>query len=537
MKRLKAQWVLVAGILAGAAWMGVSLRSTRVASADEPGYFAIRGAKIYRVSGPPLENGTVVIADGLIQSVSGGSVSGGSVSRSGGVKDQDAKIPPEALVIDGQGLSVYPGMIDVGTDIGFDEEPKGEHGGASDRGGHEPAPGKISMGPEDRPGTTPWQVAADEFNTADKRIEKWRDAGVTTVLSSPSGGMIPGQSSLMDLSGGRTGEMAVVPRAALDLSFKPTGGFFSFPGSLMGAIAYVRQVMWDTEWYQQTAPIYSAHPAGLERPAYDRTEQVMAGAMARSELFLVPGNNQVQILRALRLINKWRLHSAIEGGQQGYAVAAEIGAQRVPVIVSLKWPAKAKDADPEEETPLRELRFRDRAPGTPAALARANVTFAFSSGGLETPKDIQKALKKATDAGLTEDAALRALTLNAAEILGVTDRMGSIEKGKIANLVVTDGDFFSDKTKVKMVFVDGKRFEVHQPPKGEKPAAKPAEKTPAKQRQSAPSKPGQKPQEPPSATPEDNPATKPGEKPAANPNPNQKPTVTSAIEGMREAGR
>jgi imidazolonepropionase-like amidohydrolase len=526
MKRRKAQWVFVAAVVAGAAWMGVSLCSMRVARADEPRYFAIRGAKIYRVSGPPLENGTVVIADGLIRSVSG---------VPGGAKDQDATIPSEALVIDGKGLNVYPGMIDAGTDIGFGEEPKGEHGDASG-GGHNPAPAKISMGAEDRPGTTPWRVAADEFDTADKRIEKWRDAGFTTVLSSPTGGMIPGQSSLMDLSGGRAGDMAVLPRAALDLSFKPTGGFFSFPGSLMGAIAYVRQVMWDTQWYQQAAPIYTAHPAGLERPAYDRTEQVMAGAMARNELVLVPGNNQVQILRALWLINEWGLHSAIAGGQQGYAVAAEIGAQRVPVIVSLKWPAKAKDADPEEETPLRELRFRDRAPGTPAALTRANVTFAFSSGGLETPEDIQKALKKATDAGLGDDAALRALTLNAAEILGVADRMGSIEKGKIANLVVTDGDFFNEKTKVKMVFVDGKRFEIHEPPKEEKPAAKPAEKTPVKPRRSGPSKPGQKPQEPPSATPEESPATKPG-KPAVNPNPNQKPTVTSAMEGMREGGR
>jgi imidazolonepropionase-like amidohydrolase len=532
MKRKSAMWI-VGAALAAALAIGVSPHATRVASADEPRYFAIRGAKIYRVSAPPLDNGTVVIADGLIQ----------YVGASAGARDEDGNIPPEALVIDGKGLSVYPGMIDAGTDIGFGEDkPKDAATGAGD-GAHSTSPAKISMGPEDRPGTTPWRVAADEFNSDDKRIEKWRDAGFTTVLSSPTGGMIPGQSSLMDLSGGRPGEMAVLPQAAMDLSFKPTGGFISFPGSLMGAIAYVRQVMWDTQWKEQATPIYNAHPQGVERPVYDRTGQVMAEAIARRELFLVPANNQIQILRALRLIGEWRLAAAIEGGQQGYAVAAEIGERHVPVIVSLKWPEKSKDADPEEETPLRELRFRERAPGTPAAFTRANVMFAFSSGGLEGPKDIQKALKRATDAGLSEDAALNALTLNAARIFGVADRMGSVEKGKIANLVVTDGDFFSDKTKVKMVFVDGKRFEVHEPPKDEKPAAKPAEKATAKPRKAAPAKSVKKPAGPSAITPpvttDDHPATRPGKKPTVTPNDNvsEKPNISEVAEGTWEGGR
>jgi imidazolonepropionase-like amidohydrolase len=527
MKHHGAKWVSAAVALAVAACVGLSLQSAPAVRAGEPRYFAIRGAKIFRVSAPPLDNGTIVIADGLIQSI--------------GASGKDVSIPPEALVIDGKGLSVYPGMIDAGTDIGFgDEKPQGGAPSGSGGGARNATPAKVSMGPEDRPGTTPWRVAADEFNAEDKRIQKWREAGFTTVLSSPTGGMIPGQSSLMDLNGGRAGEMAVLPRAALALSFKPTGGFFSFPGSLMGAIAYIRQVNWDTEWYQQAMPIYDAHPLGLERPAYDRTEQVLAGALARKELVLVPANNQIQILRALRLINEWQLHAAIDGGQQGYAVAAEIGAQRVPVVVSLKWPEKPKDADPEVETPLRELRFRDRAPGTPAALTRANVTFAFSSGGLDDPTDIQKALKKAMNAGLTANAALRALTLSPAEILGVADRMGSIENGKIANLVVTDGDLFNDKTKVKMVFVDGQRFEVHQPPKEEKPPANSGQRAPVKPPPAAtPSKPGPKPAEPPSATPEDKPAVKPGETQTAKPNGDagQKPDILRTAGDIQVAGR
>jgi imidazolonepropionase-like amidohydrolase len=180
----------------------------------------------------------------------------------------------------------------------------------------------------------------------------------------------------------------------------------------------------------------------------------------------------VQILRALRLSTGWKFSAAIYGGQQGYAVAAAIAAQRMPVLVNLKWPEQAKDADPEAEQTLRDLRFRDRAPSTPAALAKSGVKFAFYSGGLSGPKDIFKSIKKATDAGLSPEAALRALTVDAAEILGVGDRMGSIQTGKIANLVVTDGDLFNEKTKVKHVFVDGRWYEVHEEAK---PPEKPGE--------------------------------------------------------------
>jgi hypothetical protein len=139
------------------------------------------------------------------------------------------------------------------------------------------------------------------------------------------------------------------------------------------------------------------------------------------------------------------------------------------VLVNLKWPEAEKDADPEDRPSLRTLRFRDRAPSSPAALAKAGVKFAFYSGGITAPKDALKAAKKSIDAGLAPDTALRALTLSAAEIFGVADRLGSIENGKIANLVVADGDLFEEKTKIKMVFVDGHKFEVREPERPKDP--------------------------------------------------------------------
>lgn len=422
-----------------------SRSTTAFGEGGEPRYFAITNARIVPVAGAPLESGTIVVAQGLIQAV------GANVT-----------IPPEAWVIDGKGLTVYPGLIDAGTNIGLQQEEASQAGGGGRGTGRRMAPqAPIARGPEDRPGTTPWRVAADEFKTDDKRIETWRSAGFTTVLSAPDGGMFPGQGSVMDLAGEREGDFVVKPNATLQISFRPAGGFFGFPDSLMGSIAYIRQVFDDSEWYAQSEPIYDANPTKNERLPYDRAERTVSRALADKQLVILPANNTVQILRGLRLADEWKINAALFGGQEGYAVADAIAKTSVPVIVNLKWPERPKDADPEGEQTLRELRFRDRAPGTPAALVKANVKFAFSSDGLAGPKDIAKNVKKSLDAGLTPDVALRAFTKDAADILGVGDRLGTIETGKIANLVVTDGDIFNEKTKVKDVFVDGRLFEIH----------------------------------------------------------------------------
>src|ERR1700723_3227816 len=442
-RRLRRRSIPVV-VLALCAAILIGWACTARGEGGEPRYFAVKGARIVAVSGPAIENGTVVIAKGLIQAV------GSNVT-----------IPPEAWVIDGAGLTVYPGLIDAGTNIGL----------AQDEDGKKPARGAGAAGPEDRPATTPWRVAADELKTDDKRIESWRNAGFTTALTIPDGGIFPGQATVIDLAGDRTGDYVVKAVATLPISLKPVGGFWGFPDSLMGSIAYVRQVFDDSNWFAQADPVYQGTVTKFERLPYDRTERAIAGSLRDKEIVLLPANNAVQILRGLKLADEWKINAVLFGGQQGYEVAGAIAAKKIPVLVSLKWPEREKDADPGAEQTLRELRFRDRAPSSPAALAKAGVKFAFYSGGLSGPKDIFKNAKKAIDAGLTADLALRAFTVDAAAILGVDDRMGSIAPGKIANLMVTDGDLFNDKTKVKHVFVDGRWLEIHE----EAPAEKPGE--------------------------------------------------------------
>ena len=441
---LRRGWPVV---LLAAGWVLLAPHVT-CGQGGEPRTFAIRGAKVFPVSSAPVENATIVVSKGLITAVG-----------------TNVPIPADAWVIDGKGLLVYPGLFDAFTDVGLTQPPAPSA----------PTPEKpraISRGPEDRPETTPWRKAADEVNATDPRLETWRGAGFTTVVAVPKGGMFPGQAAVLDLGGQRPGELVVKSPVALPVSLQASGGFRSYPGSLMGAIAYVRQVWLDANWDTQAIALYEKNPRGMERPKYDRSDAAIADALAKHAVVLLPGNESLQIRRALRLAQEWKLNAVIYGAQMAYELAPEIAAAKTPVLVNLKWPEANKEADPEETPSLRELRFRDRAPSAPAALDKAGVKFAFYSDGISAPKDLLPAVKKAMDAGLSADAALRALTLSPAEIFGVSQMLGSIENGNIANLVVRDGDLFDKKTKVKMVFVDGKKYEVREvlrpsePPKG-----------------------------------------------------------------------
>lgn len=430
--------------LAALALLGAS--SPANAQGGEPQYFAIRGVKVVPVSGPPIEDATIVVARGLITAVS-----------------KDAAIPADAWVIEGKGLIVYPGLLDAFTDVGIPPAPAPAEGAPR-------RAGEIARGPEDRPVSTPWRNAADEASLSDKRIETWRSAGFTTVICSPKAGFFPGQAAVLDLGGERAGDLVVKSPVAIPVSLKPLGGFGSgFPDSLMGVLGYEHQVWLDTEWLTKAQAAYEKNPKGIARPRYDRASAALAEALEDRAAVLIPGNSALDIRRALELSDRWKVDEVIYGGQAGYEIADEIAAKKIPVLVDLKWPEAEKDADPDETPSLRTLRFRDRAPSTPAAFVKAGVKFAFYSGAITAPKDLLKAVKKSIDAGLAPDAALRALTLTPAEIFGAADRLGSIEKGKIANLIVTDGDLFNEKTKIKFVFVDGRRFEVREPERPKDP--------------------------------------------------------------------
>src|SRR4030081_1184477 len=243
------RWRFALGVVA-VGWAALLGAPRAAAQGGEPQYFAIRGATVVPVSGPRLENATVVISRGIIKAVS-----------------KDATIPDEAWVIEGKGLIVYPGFIDSFTEVGIPLAPT-----PSGEGGSHLQP-PTSRGPEDRPGATPWRSAAGEASLSDKRVETWRSAGFATVVSAPKGGMFPGQAAVLNLGGERNGDMVVRTPIAVPISLQPVGNFASFPGSLMGSLAYVRQVWLDTDWSTKAQVIYEKNPRGIARPRFDRTEQ------------------------------------------------------------------------------------------------------------------------------------------------------------------------------------------------------------------------------------------------------------------------
>ncbi len=290
---------------------------------------------------------------------------------------------------------------------------------------------------------------------SEKRVESAREAGFTTAVAFPMHGIFAGQGAVIDLAGENGGEMVVFPDAGQYVTLTSNGFTGGYPGSLMGVIAYIRQVYLNAGYYQKAKAAYAKDPHSVPRPAYDRALE----GVLESPRVLLPVNRRIDIDRMLRFAAELKLNPVLYGPVEGYRFADLLKGSGVPVLLNLKWPEKAKDGDPEDVDTMRALENRANAPGTAALFAKSGVKFAFYTGGIEKRADIWKGVKKAIDAGLKPDDALRAMTLSPAEIYGVSDRMGSIEKGKIANLVVTKGDLFQTGSEVKYVIVDGVKFE------------------------------------------------------------------------------
>jgi imidazolonepropionase-like amidohydrolase len=422
-----------------------------VAAAEDPRpeRFAIANARIHTGTGEVIENGVLVIDDGLVVSV--GAVGAGIA------------VPPDAWRIDASGKHVYPGLVDALGHLGLPQKKKDE----SARGGPEARNETIARGPEDRPGTSTFRSAADELTLEDERIAEWRNAGFTSAVTAPEGGIFPGQAAFINLAGERERDMVVRTPLALSVSLSPPGSGRSFPGSSMGVLAYVKQAFADASHYHEAWTAYESAPRGRSRPTYDRTLSPIERARSEGWPVLLPATWEHEIERVLDLAKEIGVKPVLYGVHQGYAAADRLAKANVPVLVSLDWPKPDKDADPEAEEPIRVLRMRDLAPSTPAALEKASVRFAFSSGGLTKAEEALEGVRKAVDAGLSRERAIRALSLDAAAIYGLDDRLGSLEPGKIANLFLATGDVFEDGTRIETVFVDGKKYEVRETDAGE----------------------------------------------------------------------
>jgi imidazolonepropionase-like amidohydrolase len=426
---------LSAGALAIAAALAVG------ASADVPHVYAIKGARIVPVAGAPIASGTVVVRNGIIEAV------GASVQA-----------PAEAQVIEGNGLTVYPGLIDMSNSSGLDIEVNRQP----------PATLQTTEAVErwKRALLLKPDVDAAEHVREAPELARLASAGITSVLSTPPGVVVKGKSALINVAAPvdepaignvgdyRTGIQVVRTPVALHVEFGNAGGGGAYPVSLMGVISFVRQTFLDAQHHAMVAQ--RAAKAGTARPPYDPALAALQPALQGQLPVAFEANASREILRALDMAEEFKLTPMITGAREADQVTPELKARNVRVVYNVNYPTRSRMLPPDADESVDTLRERANAPKVPAALEKAGITFAFSATGVQQPRDFVRNVARAVREGLSADAALRALTLDAAKIAGADARVGSIEKGKIANLVVTDGDLFEDRTQVKHVFVDGR---------------------------------------------------------------------------------
>ena len=401
--------------------------------------YAITNARIVTVSGPVIERGTVVIRNGLI------AAAGANVNA-----------PPDARVIDGNGLTVYPGLIDAYTDLALPEaSPAPSPGGG---GGFFAAPPPRPVGGPNSTqpvGLQPEVMVEDVIRPGGNEIESARNIGITTALTSPRTGIWMGQSALINLSGDTPQAMIVRSPVAMHVGFTPLRG--TYPGSLMGVFATLRQMMLDAQRYRDSMQIYERNPRGIRRPDTDRSLAALVPVIEGRMPVVMLVNSEREITRALDLASEFKLRLIVAGGRESDRVAERLAKQNVPVLLSLNLPRRTTAALPEADPePLRVLRERVEAQQTAGKLAKAGVRFAFQSGSLTDMSELMVNARRVIENGLPAADAVRAFTIWPAQILGVESQLGSIEAGKIANLTVTRGDLFDRNSRVAHVFIDGR---------------------------------------------------------------------------------
>lgn len=401
---------------------------------NSPSIHAFTNATIVTAPGEVLENATLVIRGGVIESV--------------GI---DVTPPADARVWNMEGKTIYSGIIDPHSNAGM-SNPREE----LDRGA-------VSWNPQLRA-----QLTADgEYNVGDDRVEKLRSAGITTAMSVPPLGIFRGQTSILSLGDGPVSDRVIRSSVAQSMSLTRSwslGG--SYPTSSIGGIAFIRQTLYDADWYQNAHSAYSSNPSGLNRPeSNDALAALSAAAQGNQPLFFEARTDE-EILRSLRFRDEFPVDVWVRGSGHEYRLLDVLSEANVPLVLPVNFPDKPDVATPEEalNEDLSDLRHWHIAPENPARVANAGISFSFTADGLENPNHYLRNIRKAVSLGLDSETALAALTSNPASLLGISDTHGTIQRGKSANILIVDGDLFEPSTKILDVWVEGKRFNVSTQP-------------------------------------------------------------------------
>lgn len=391
--------------------------------------FAITNAHIVPVVGAEIERGTVVISGGKITAV------GASVAT-----------PAGAEVIDAKGSCVYPGMMDAGTSMGLSEIGQGAN---------------ATVDISEVGSFNPNAMAYYGINPHSAHIGVARVVGITHVVSRPTGGILSGRAALVNMAGSTAPQMAVnraiatvieLPRSGFGgrgrggfLAAQDAGNTQDVNRTRQRQLDSLKTMLRDAEAYGKAMDAY-AKDKSLPRPKQDVVMASLVPAVRGQMPVIFVADRASDIKEAVGFAEENKLRPIIMGGRDAWQITSYLKDHDVPVVVTSVLELPSREDDPY-----------DVNYSTPAKLAAAGVKFAITSGnGGSEVRTLPYNAGMAAAFGLSKADALKSVTLYPAQIFGVADKFGSIEVGKVANLVVTDGDVLEAKTNTKYLFIDGR---------------------------------------------------------------------------------
>jgi imidazolonepropionase-like amidohydrolase len=406
----------------------LSILSILTSAQETP--IALKGGKLLTVSHGVIENGVIVLQKGKITAV-------GATSS--------VTIPANAQVIDATGKTIYPGLIDSETQLGLTEISA--EATTNDL---------VELSDEIMPN----MHTADAFHAESVLIPVARLNGITNAIVAPDGGdTLPGQDSFIQLAGASAPEMLLIRDNAMPLNFtgderRNKGGFDKrkFPSTRMGLATQLRQAFIDAQDYKSKLVDYDHKKADAVRdkkpeplaPKRDLKLEALIPYLEGKKTVVLAAESPSDLQTAVSLANEFKLKFVLNHISHSQPVLDYVASLKVPVIVG-----------PIYEAPKEDERY-DTVYSLPAQLYKRGVKIVFASYSAHNVRNLPDAAGFATAFGLPPDEALKAITLNAAEVWGVADQLGSLDVGKTANVVVADGDPLDVKTDVKQVYIQGR---------------------------------------------------------------------------------
>jgi imidazolonepropionase-like amidohydrolase len=401
--------------------------------------YAFTNVNIIQAPGRKIDMATLVIKDGLIKAVG-----------------KNIPIPAEAIIIKSDSLYVYAGFIDGLSRTGVVKPREENRDRVKDPGNP----------PDDRAGITPQIDVRNYINPSEKAIEELRTIGFTTAHVVPYGGMLPGSGAIVELAGKSADDMVLLSQSSLYSELTPAERVY--PATTMAVIAKWRELYRQASQQKTYASVYASNRAGIERPGSSRLLESFYPVIDKHIPVLFKAEKVWDIHRILTLQKDLGFSLIIGDVKEGWDVTGKLKTSGAKVFLSLDLPEEKKEEkkDDKKDVPKsmtdaekealdkRKAEFAAKYVGQALTFQQAGIPFGFSTLSVKT-KDIQANLRRMIKAGLTEDQALAALTTTPAQLLGLSDRLGSVDAGKIANLVISRKPYFDEKSKVKYVFVEG----------------------------------------------------------------------------------